>query len=179
MKILVPLAEGFEEIEALTIIDTLRRAQIETVTASLHIPIVTGAHRVPVTTDIILSDDEKFEGIALPGGMPGSTNLKKDPRIIKLIQKIHEEGGITAAICAASIVLAEAGILEGKKYTCYPGYEDEIKNGVYTSESVTVDGNIITGKGAACAIPFALKIVEMVKGKNIAKKLKEQMMAFW
>lgn len=179
MQIIVPLAEGFEEIEAVSIIDTLRRGGIETVTASLHNPIVTGSHRIPVTADTVLHDDENFGGIVLPGGMPGSSNLKKDPRIIKLIQKIHQSGGITAAICAAPIALAEAGVLEGKSYTCYPGYEDEIKKGRFTSEPVTVDGRIVTGKGAACAIPFALKIVEILKGRGAAEKLKEQMMAFW
>lgn len=179
MKILVPLAEGFEEIEAVSIIDTLRRGGIETVTASLHATTVTGSHGITVTADTVLQGDEDFYGIVLPGGMPGSTNLKKDPRVIKLIKKIHESGGITAAICAAPIALAEAGILEGKNYTCYPGYEDEIKTGKFTSEPVTVEGKIITGRGAACAIPFALKIVEMLKGKDAAKKLKEQMMAFW
>lgn len=179
MKILVPLAEGFEEIEAVTIIDILRRGGIETVTASLYTPVVTGAHKIPVTADIILTDDEKWSGIVLPGGMPGSANLRKDPRIIKLIQKIYESGGITAAICAAPIALAEAGILEGKNYTCYPGYEDEIKTGKFTSEPVTSDGKIITGKGAACAIPFALRIVEILKGKVTADKLKEQIMVFW
>jgi 4-methyl-5(b-hydroxyethyl)-thiazole monophosphate biosynthesis len=179
MKILVPLAEGFEEIEAVTIIDTLRRGGIETVTASLHTPVVTGAHSIPVTADIILADDEKWGGIVLPGGMPGSANLKKDPRVIKLIQKIYESGGIAAAICAAPIVLAEAGILEGRNYTCYPGYEDEIKTGKFTSEPVTTDGKIITGRGAACAIPFTLRIVEILKGKETADKVKGQMMVFW
>lgn len=179
MKILVPLAEGFEEIEAVTIIDTLRRGSIETVTASLHSSVVTGAHKIAVTADTILKDDARYDGIVLPGGMPGSSNLKKDPRIISLIRKIYQAGGITAAICAAPIALAEAGILEGKKYTCYPGYEDEINSGKFISEPVVIDGNIITGRGAACAIPFSLKIVEILKGKDTADTLKEQMMAFW
>jgi len=179
MKILIPLAEGFEEIEAVTIIDTLRRGGIDTVTASLHMPLVTGSHGVSITADTVIGEDDKFNGIVLPGGIPGSTNLKKDTRIIKLIQKINEAGGITAAICAAPIVLAEAGVLQGKNYTCYPGYENEIKTGNFTSEPVTVDGEVITGKGAACALPFALKLVEILKGKDTADKLKEQMMAFW
>lgn len=179
MKILVPLAEGFEEIEAVTIIDILRRAGIETVTASLHSPVVTGSHGIPITADNVLSNKEKYDGIVLPGGIPGSTNLKKDPGIINLIKTINKSGGITAAICAAPIVLAEAGLLKGKMFTCYPGYENEIEGGIFTSEPVTVDGNIITGKGAACTLPFALRLVEIIKGGATAEKLKEQMMAFW
>ncbi len=179
MKFLIPLAEGFEEIEAVSIIDTLRRGGLAVVTASLHDRIVTGSHGIPVTADKILETDEKFDGIVLPGGMPGSANLKKDPRVIKLVQEISKSGGITAAICAAPIVLAEAGILEGKRYTCYPGYENEITGGEHISEAVIADGKVVTGKGAACAIPFALKIVEIVEGKDAAIKLKDQMMAFW
>jgi len=179
MEILVPLADGFEEVEAVSIIDILRRGDINVVTASLHDRVVTGSHKIPVTADISLGGDDLFDGIILPGGMRGSANLKKDPRIIKLVKEIHSQGGIASAICAAPTVLAAAGILEGKKFTCYPGYEDEIKNGVYIPEPVVQDGNIITGKGAACAVPFALKIVEVIKGKEVSGKLKEQMMAFW
>ncbi|HOP62151.1 MAG TPA: DJ-1/PfpI family protein [Spirochaetota bacterium] len=179
MKIIVPLAEGFEEIEAVTIIDTLRRAGVDTVTASLNKQVVTGAHGIPVTADSVLGSDENFSGIVLPGGMPGSTNLKNDQRIISLIQKIYNKGGVAAALCAAPIVLAEAGILNGKKYTCYPGFEDEIGKNNYLSEPVITDGNIITGKGPACALPFALKITEILKGKEVAEGLKKQMTAFW
>jgi len=179
MEIIVPLAEGFEEIEAVSIIDTLRRGGINVITASLHDRVVTGSHKIPVTADISLGGEDIFDGIVLPGGMRGSANLKKDQRIIRIVKEIYSHGGITAAICAAPTVLAEAGILDGKKFTCYPGYEDEIKKGSHISEPVVTDGNIITGKGAACAIPFALKIVEFLKGKEVSDKLKEQMMAFW
>lgn len=179
MRFIVPLAEGFEELEAVTIIDILRRADIETVTASLRSTAVTGSHGITVTADTVLTGDEVFDGIVLPGGIPGSINLKKDPRIIRLLKSINDAGGITAAICAAPIVLAEAGLLQGRHYTCYPGYEDEIGKEGYTAAPVTEDGNIITGRGAACAIPFALKIVERVRGPEVSSKLKEQMMSFW
>jgi len=148
-------------------------------TASLHDRVVTGAHKISITADSILESEEIFSGIVLPGGMPGSANLKKDKRIIALVKAIHSSGGVTAAICAAPIVLAEVGILEGKKFTVYPGYENDIKNGIHIPEPVVQDGKIITGRGAACAIPFALTIVEILKGRDIAAKLKEQMMAFW
>ena len=179
MKILVPLAEGFEEIEAVTIIDILRRAEIETVTAALKTKTVTGSHNIPVTADTILTGNEDIDAIVLPGGIPGSINLKNDERIIGLLKKISSNGGITAAICAAPIVLGEAGLLKGKKYTCYPGHEDEISDGTYLREPVVTDGTIVTSMGAACAPLFALKLVELVRGKSVSDQLKEKMMSFW
>ena len=179
MRILIPLAEGFEEIEAVTTIDILRRAGIETVTAALKSNPVTGSHNITVTADILLNENDKFDAIVLPGGMPGSTNLKNDTRVINIIKKISTAGGITAAICAAPIVLSEAGILKGKKFTCYPGYEEEITEGKYINEPVVTDGKIITSMGAACTPLFALKLVELIKNKKTALQLKEQMMSFW
>lgn len=179
MKVLFPLADGFEEIEAITVIDILRRAGIETVTASLKKNPVTGSHGIPVIADIILDEKSDFSEIILPGGMPGSANLKNDKRIIDIIRKISKAGGLTGAICAAPIVLSEAGILENKKFTCYPGYENEITEGIHISEAVVSDGSIITGKGAGCAPLFALKIVEFLKDKETAERVKEQIMAFW
>lgn len=179
MKFLVPLAEGFEEIEAVTIIDILRRAEINVVTAALKSNPVTGSHNIKVTADIILGDNEQFDAIILPGGIPGSINLKNDARIINLLKTISKAGGITAAICAAPIVLAEAGLLAGKKFTCYPGHEEEITGGRYIKEPVVTDGQIITSMGAACSPLFAFKIVENVKGQATATQLKEKMMSFW
>lgn len=179
MKILIPLAEGFEETEAVAVIDILRRAGIETVTAALGKNPVTGSHGIPVTADIIFNENDSFDAIVLPGGMPGSTNLKNNPGIIRTIKKISGSGGLTAAICAAPIVLEEAGILAGKKYTCYPGYEDRIKDAVYVLEKVVSDGTVITGAGAGCAPLFALEIVRYFKGGETVKKIKEQIVAFW
>ncbi len=179
MKVLVPLAEGFEEIEAITVIDILRRAGIDTVTASLKNNPVTGSHRISVTTDIELNDNENFDAIILPGGMPGSTNLKNDRRIINLIKMINKAGGLTAAICAAPIVLSEAGVLKEKKFTCFPGYEKEITDGIHINEKVVIDGSIITGIGAGSAVLFALAIVEFLKDKETARKIKEQIISFW
>jgi len=179
MRILVPLAEGFEEIEAVTTIDILRRAGIETITAALKSNPVTGSHNIPVTADMILNEKEKFNAIVLPGGIPGSINLKNDPRIIGLLKSINEAEGITAAICAAPIVLSEAGLLKGKKFTCYPGHEKEITEGKYIEEPVVTDGKIVTSRGALCSPLFAFKIVEMVVGEKTAMQLKEQMMSFW
>ena len=179
MRILVPLAEGFEEIEAITVIDILRRAGIETVTAALKKNPVTGSHGIPVTADKLLDDAGDFDAIVLPGGLPGSTNLRDDHRIISIIKKINAAGGLTAAICAAPIVLSEAGILKNKNFTCYPGHEKTIKEGIHIDETVVSDGLIITGKGAGPAPLFALKIVEFLKDKETADRIKEQIIAFW
>lgn len=179
MKVLIPLAEGFEEIEAVTVIDILRRAGIEAVTAALKNSPVTGSHRIPVTADIHLDENFNFDAIILPGGMPGSTNLKNDNRIINIIKKIHAAGGLTAAICAAPIVLSKAGILKNRKFTCFPGYENEITEGIHLHENVVSDGSIITGIGAGCAALFALEIVKYLKNEKTAKEVKDKIIAFW
>jgi 4-methyl-5(b-hydroxyethyl)-thiazole monophosphate biosynthesis len=179
MRVLVPLAEGFEEIEAITIIDLLRRAGIETITAAIKSNPVTGSHGITVTADIIYNESGDFDAIILPGGMPGSTNLKNDQRVISIIKKINSSGGLTAAICAAPIVLSEAGVLKNRKFTCYPGYEKDIPEGIHINDSVVIDGSIITGMGAGPAPLFALAIIEYLKNKETAQRIKDQIIGFW
>ena len=176
MKILIPLAPGFEEIEAVTIIDILRRAGLNAVTAAVSENPVKGSHNIKITADITLNENEKYSAVVLPGGMPGTTNLKNDKRIISIITSVYNSGGITAAICAAPIVLAEAGLLNGKKFTCYPGFENEIKNAHFLPEPVVADGNIITSRGAGTAIPFALKLVETLAGSATSDEVKKSIM---
>ncbi|HPS56962.1 MAG TPA: DJ-1/PfpI family protein [Spirochaetota bacterium] len=178
MPLLVPLAEGFEEIEAIAIIDLLRRGGVEIVTASLGKNPVTGSHKIPVTADTVLGHPVRFSGIILPGGAQGTQNLKNDQRIIDLIRVISSSNGLTAAICAAPSVLAEAGIMKGIRFTCYPGYENEItdRGGLHTGSPVVKDGHIITAKGAGCAIQFALALLEELKGPETAKSIKDQIM---
>lgn len=176
MKILVPLAPGFEEMEAITIIDILRRAGLNTITAAVSENPVKGSHNIKITADITLNENDKYDAIVLPGGMPGTTNLKDDKRIISIIKSVSKSGGITAAICAAPIVLAEAGLLNEKKFTCYPGFEDEIKNAHFLPEPVVTDGSIITSRGAGTAIPFALKLVEVLAGTATAKEVEKSIM---
>jgi len=173
MRVLVPLAEGFEETEAITTIDILRRAGIDTVTAALNKNPVTGSHKISVLADKLLDENEEFNAIALPGGMPGSSNLRDDNRVINIVKKINASGGLTAALCAAPIVLSKAGVLKGKKYTCYPGFENEIAEAVLTNKNVVTDGTIITGKGAGHAVQFALAIVAFLKGEGTAKNASE------
>ncbi len=176
-KLLLLLAEGFEEVEALTTADLLRRAGLDcdlcALGASLH---VCGSHRILVTADLLFQqvDPEDYDGIILPGGMPGTRHLAAEEGVRRLLRKYCSEGKLTAAICAAPTVLAEAGLLNGKKAVCYPGMEEQLSGAeVLTSQSVT-DGSIITGRGLGAAIPFALEIVRYYMGAETALKLAQQ-----
>ena len=168
-KILVPLAEGFEEIEAITIIDLLRRANLEVITASLTDNLeVKGGHNIIIKADTILDKviDEDFDAISLAGGMGGMNNLKNDKRIIEKIQKMYKDKKLVSAVCASPIVLGEAKVLKGK-YTCYPSCEKSINMREYIEKDlVVVDENVITSKGPATSILFALEIVKYLTGKN-------------
>ncbi len=168
--VLVPLAEGFEEIEAITIIDMLRRADIDVVTASLNSKAVKGAHGIITNTDKTL--DEALEGdydmVVLPGGMPGAENLDQDKRVHALLHKMVDSGKFAGAICAAPKVLANAGLLKGKNATSYPGFVDKMNlpDVTYTGAPVQCDGKIITGRGPGTAMDFALQLVEVLQGKD-------------
>ncbi len=178
MEIALHLAEGFEEIEAVSIIDVLRRAGFEVTTVSVTGEFkVTGSHGIPIIADKLFEDVGYGEVgmIVLPGGMPGTKNLNAHEGLKKQILHFHESGKNIGAICAAPLVFGQAGVLKGKKATCYPGFEDYLEGATVTGSSTEVDGNIITGKGAGVAIDFSLKIVEMLKGKAAATELAEKM----
>lgn len=168
-RVLVPLAAGCEELEAVTIIDLLRRAGIEVVTAGLQPGIVKasrGTQLVPDDTlDSVLRDE--FDMIVLPGGMPGAQHLKDDPRIISLLKKMAEQGKYTAAICAAPAVLAEAGLLRDKRATSYPGFLDklDVPGMAYSKDAVVADGKVLTSRGPGTAMDFALALIETLAGK--------------
>jgi len=167
-RVLVPLADGCEELEAVTIIDLLRRAGIEVVAAGLKPGIVKasrGVQLVPdVTLDVALQDD--YDMAVLPGGMPGATHLRDDPRIIGLLRRMAAADKFTAAICAAPAVLAAAGVLDGKTATSYPGFLDAAPApGMhYRSDAVVHDGRVVTSRGPGTAMDFALKLVELLAG---------------
>lgn len=166
-RVLVPLAEGFEEIEAVTIIDILRRAGLEVVVASLAGSPVTGAHGIQVAADAPLAAlvGQDFDMIALPGGMPGAEHLKNDPRIAALIRRLHDAGRPVAAICAAPMVLAAAGVLEGRRATSYPGFLAGAATSTVVGDAVVVDRGVITSRGPGTALDFALALVEELEGR--------------
>ena len=177
-KVVVPLADGFEEIEAMAIIDVLRRSGVEVTVAGLHEGPIESARRVKVlpdtTIEMITSDD--FDVIILPGGQPGSDNLNASERVKNLIRDFHGKGKLTGAICAAPYVLANAGVLEGKRVTSYPSFKDKLGGGLYQEKTFVVDGNIMTSRGPGTAICFALAIVERLVGKEKANAVKEAML---
>ena len=166
-KVLVPLAQGCEEIEAVTIIDLLRRAKIEVISAGLDDQPVTASRGVRLIADTTLDEalTQEFDMIVLPGGMPGMTHLKNDSRIITLLQKMAREGKYTCAICAAPAVLAEAGLLAGKSATGYPGFIDNLPTVTHKNDPVVRDGKVITSRGPGTAMDFALELIEVLAGK--------------
>ncbi len=177
-KVLVPLASGFEEIETLTIVDVLRRAEIEVVIAALDKKQVTGAHDVKVQADTHIQDVDSsdFDMIVLPGGLPGATNLQKDKNVISLLKKFDEEKKYIGAICAAPIALQSAGVLKDT-YTCYPSFEKNIREEGYVSDKDVVrDENVITSRGPGTAAKFALAIVEQLSGEKMANDVKAQLL---
>lgn len=179
-KIAVHLAEGFEEIEAVSIIDVLRRAGFEvTVVSVTGNEIVSGSHKIRITSDVLFEnlDYNQIDMLVLPGGMPGAKHLKEHIGLAEQIVDFNDNGKPIGAICAAPIVLGNLGILKDVKATCYPGYEGELHGAVVTENDVELAGTIVTGKGAGVAIDFALKIVEMFKGKEAADELAEKMIA--
>ncbi|MBR2930732.1 MAG: DJ-1/PfpI family protein [Clostridia bacterium] len=162
--VLVLLAEGFEEIEALTPVDMMRRHGIEVLTVGISDKIVKGAHGIPVVADVRVGEVEldKVEAVVFPGGMPGATNLDASPFTDEVIAAVKKNGGRLAAICAAPLVLGRRGLLEGKKATCYPGFEGELKGAECTSGSVVTDGDITTGKDMTCSLYFATELVRLL-----------------
>lgn len=167
-KVLVPLADGCEELEAITIVDILRRANIEVITAGLAPGPVRASRGTMLLPDVALNEvqSQAFDLIALPGGMPGSEHLKNDSRIITLLQRTAAAGGVVAAICAAPMALHAAGLLEGRRAAAYPGVLEALPGShVATGAMVEVDGNIVTSRSPGTAMDFALALVERLAGR--------------
>ena len=173
------IAEGFEEIEAVTAADVLRRggvdAKLISVTGKLP---VTGAHGITVTCDELLDQQKLMEldALALPGGMPGTLNLQNDPAVISALSAFSKTDKLLCAICAAPKVLGEMGLLKGLSATCYPGFEVYLKGAEYTGADWTLDGNILTGKGPGLAMSFALRILAALSGEEKAREVQEDLL---
>ena len=177
-KVATILANGFEEIEAFTAIDTLRRGGLNVEIVSVTPDeIVVGAHDVSLLCDVNFENCDFFDAelLLLPGGMPGAATLDKHEGLRKLILSFAEKGKPIAAICAAPMVLGKLGLLKGKKATCYPGFEQYLEGAECVGEHVVRDGNIITGMGPGAAMEFALAIVELLAGKEKVDELAEAM----
>lgn len=176
--IAVLLADGFEEIEALTPVDMLRRAGLDVKTVGINGKIVAGSHKIPVICDIEPGEVNLSEVslVIFPGGMPGSLGLDASPFTDKIIDAVQKNGGRLAAICAAPLVLGRRGILEGKRATCYPGFEAELRGAMVTGENVVTDGNITTAKGMGVALDFAKELVRLTVGEEKTKALFDAVM---
>ena len=178
-KLVLFLADGFEEIEAVTVIDVLRRAELELITVSINSePLARGAHGINVETDFTLANlaEKDFEMLIFPGGARGVQNLKDNKRIQELIAANSD--GQLAAICAAPSLLAAGGWLEGRRATSYPSFADQVKAGstIYSEETVVIDNNITTSRGPGTAMAFALALVEKLKDRASSERLAQQML---
>jgi 4-methyl-5(b-hydroxyethyl)-thiazole monophosphate biosynthesis len=179
-RVLIPLANGCEELEAVTVIDLLRRAGIEVVTAGLTDGPVTASRGVVLIPDRSLDQviDDDFDMIVLPGGLPGADHLDADPRIHALLQRMAEQERYTAAICAAPKVLLNAGLLDGRKATAYPGVIDGLmtKNSQLLADAVVTDGKVVTSRGPGTAMDFALTLIERLLGADKREEVETPLM---
>lgn len=170
-SVAIILADGLEEVEAITPIDFLRRAGINVTTVALKDKLVEGSHGITLKADILLDEfPEDVDAILIPGGMPGSAHIAADPTVINLIKSFFEKGKLIAAICAApALVLGTAGVLKDKKFTCYPGFEDKAgPYGTYSTDRVVCDNNIITGCGVGGAAEFSKEVISYLIGEDKA-----------
>jgi len=177
MKVAVYFATGYEELEALSVVDVLRRAKIDVVMVGIDGKTVASARNIHVFMDTTIEelDHETVDMIVLPGGVPGVNNLSQSQSVIQNIKAFKEQGKWLAAICAAPSILGENDLLVGERATCYPGYEKYLKGCDYVDERVVVSHQVITGKGAGASLEFALAILEVIQGSEAAHKIKESM----
>ena len=179
-KVYVFLADGFEDVEALIPVDVLRRGGVDVTTVSVmdDSQIVETAHNVQIVADTMIEDCDFSDAdlLFLPGGMPGATNLYEHERVRQAVLAQAKAGKKVAAICAApAVVLAQLGVLDGKKATCYPGFEKLLAKAQYTADLVTVDGNITTAEGPAAAFPFAYELLSQLVSREVSDQIAEGM----
>ena len=178
-KVLVPLAPGFEEIETVTVVDILRRAGAQVVLAATEEGPIEGSRGVCVVPDTLIDqvDDRDFDLVVLPGGQPGTANLQKNETVKSIIKNMHQSKKQVAAICAAPIVLQSAGILKNAVTTSHPSVQDQLHEIEYSEERVVVDGQIITSRSPGTALEFALKLVEILFGRERMEAVNSGVMA--
>lgn len=170
------LANGFEEIEALYTVDVLRRAGVEIKTVGVSDKIAMGSHKIPVICDIYkdeLDENADFDMIILPGGLPGATNLDSDKTVDKFIFLANERGKFICAICASPFIIGKRGLLNGRRATCFPGFEKELIGATVTNTGCVRDGNIITAKAMGASHEFAIEILSAIKGEAEATRIKK------
>ncbi|MBO5339352.1 MAG: DJ-1/PfpI family protein [Clostridia bacterium] len=173
------LANGFEEIEALCVLDFLRRAGVEAKTVGIDGKIITGSHQIPVVCDfedIYLDGNEDFDMIILPGGLPGATNLDESPLVENFINRAVDENKFISAICAAPFILGKRGILNNKHACCYPGFEDQLIGAIIEQKGCVRDGKIITARAMGKSHDFALEIIEALCGKEERDRLADSVL---
>lgn len=174
MKVIILLANGFEEVEALAQVDFLRRAGIEVDTVSIHETLeVIGQNKITIIADNLYTqiNQDDYDAVILPGGKIGMLNLQEDTRVLALIKKYYEGQKVIAAICAAPSILGKLNLLVGKKCICYPGFEDYLCGANLINERVVIDGNIITSKGPGTSFDFAIAIIQKLCGATLAQEI--------
>lgn len=172
-KVVLFLADGFEEVEAITPADFLRRSGIDLVLAGVSGKMVTGAHGIKIECDIEVADlDGDLDGVIIPGGMPGASNIAADKKTVAIIKDALESDILVGAICAApAVVLGAHGLIEGRMFTCYPGFENSFSGASFSEDRVVHDGNLITSRGPGTAAEFSEALVEYLCGPEAAEKL--------
>lgn len=178
-SVLVPLVNGFEEIEAVTIVDILRRAEILVTTSGLEKRQVIGSHGIHLLADSVIAEDinKIWDMVVLPGGVPGAPNLAENRVLLDILTKVNKQGKYTAAVCAAPYVLDQAGILQGHNFTSHPDWAERIIEGNYQGTRVVVDGNLITGQACGSVMEFAFQLVEILQGEEKVREINESILA--
>ncbi len=171
------LADGFEEVEAITVIDLLRRADISVTTVALKKQDVNGAHGIVVGAETTIKHlPSVYDGIILPGGATGTKNLADSPLVLEIVRDSFDKGLLCAAICAAPSIFGKAGILHNIRATCYPGYEDQLVGALYIEAAVVRDKNVVTSRGVGTAIAFALELITLVTDDVTADRVRGQIL---
>lgn len=172
-KVAIFLAEGFEEVEAVTPIDFLRRSCVDLIVTGVTGKTVTGAHGIKIECDVEISRlTGDLDGIIIPGGMPGAANVAADAKAMKIIKAALDDGALVGAICAApAVVLGSGGLIEGRKYTCYPGFEESFTGSIFSKDRVVIDGNLITSRGPGTAAEFSEALIEYLCSAEAREKI--------